>query len=272
VAKTEPALAAVLMRPEVQEFIKAGQGRDFTIQDVIDYSVIRPLPEKARRCADLLPGRDIRVSYDEWTWPYQRIITSPKGVKNPVKNYVFRLDWLTAADYFGAEVLDVLKRAVKLKTFHPNNHATPGITLGWVRYSIWKAKDAVVMDEIQSDIGPALRKLNFPGWAEKVAWYFLTFCFQHLRHERILIPDAKTKVTVYGSRLAQETADLLYEKLPKRLGALPDKLHISVHGKPADFWVVPAPGQSERQQAVALSNTIELQGESELELFSSPAS
>lgn len=245
-SKEDKKLRTLIVKPSWKAFLQTNPGMELTLQNLLNYGRqkdIKGAGVKKSKIGEFVLGSDLRIHYDEWTWPYQRFFVNPNQSaheETTFRNFVFRVDWVSAAAYMGELDLEETQKNLLNHRYHPNSKKGGVLTVGWIRYTVLREQNAVVVDEIQSDLITELKdgQSLLKGWERFILWHFMMFAKKHLHYEKILMPTSTTRRYAYQSlALPEELAAELYDDLPKALGAT-QQVTVKFNKQQGKFWVL----------------------------------
>ena len=207
-----------VMKSFIQKF-----SNSFSVIDIYEYAknlkTSNSIDEKSVKSI----ANQLKIDFSVWDEGIQSIFDNRL-------NYVIQFNW----DEYGKDLLsrekeilanhsgdpqDYANNEMNLLAYIKNsNHPTSrkSLTLAWCRYTIFNELNAVVLDEIQTDLDNEkfLGRSFMKGWEVIIMRKFIDFVRHKLHYQKILMPTYDTKIDKYDANPPM----YLYKELPNKFG------------------------------------------------------
>jgi len=217
-------LGQLFTKKDGQNFLRK-YSNGFSINDIIKYDEENDLKDSFLK--SLKVGTDLKIDFTVWNGA-QKVFKE--------KNYVFQLnfskeitekliseapdeEYKISGEHEGVYHEIETSNKNNLKSYMKNsNHPTSKelLTMGWVRFTLFPEKHALVIDEIQTDLDDKefLGQEIMSGWEDILMNSFIKYARNDLNYQKIYMPTYKTKLDLYSANPPMR----LYKELPNRFG------------------------------------------------------
>lgn len=208
---TTTTLGQMLTKKEGSMLLKK-HSNGFTILDIENLSF------ELENKESLLQNKNIEITHSTWNGT-QRYF-------NDEVNYVFQVN---LKPFKNKEILDshpkkdILNYYITKGSIHPTSKIT--LTLAWVRYTFSKEQNAIILDEIQTDLTGDDYKLGddlMDGWDEFSMKLFIQYVRKQYKVRKIYMPtyDTRTDLKYYPQKdkYTKLPPMHLYKELPNKFG------------------------------------------------------